>query len=224
MNLRKIISSIAIGAGAVVIGLGIQYASADWNSAPSSPPNSNVPAPINVGSNSQSKLGQLLVNTDTSNPFATGLEAFGKSIFTAISGSPAIQIIDGKQAQGSLLQSDASGNAKWVATSTLGFAGSSSGVTKIIAGTGINISPTSGTGNVTINASTPSGTVGGGCYSHPSGSGNVSNFQTGRWGNASGNGGSCTCPTGYSAQFIATGPSNSTTGASGSDSYLCIAN
>ena len=62
MNPQRIISSIGVGAAAVLLGLGIQYAVAQtWNAAPSSPPSNNVPAPINVGSGSQIKLGGLSV-------------------------------------------------------------------------------------------------------------------------------------------------------------------
>ncbi|MDR3558427.1 MAG: hypothetical protein P4L61_02750 [Candidatus Pacebacteria bacterium] len=59
MNTKKIVSSIAIGAGAVIIGLGLQYALADWTSAPSNPPSGNTPAPLNVGSEPQIKSGIL---------------------------------------------------------------------------------------------------------------------------------------------------------------------
>jgi hypothetical protein len=78
MNFKKIVSSIGIGAGAIIIGLGIQYALAQtagtWSPPGTgypagtncTPPNCNVPAPINVGNNWQEKLGSLTVGT--SNP------------------------------------------------------------------------------------------------------------------------------------------------------------
>ena len=37
MSIKKILSSIAIGAGAIILGLGVQYA-ADWSAAPATPP------------------------------------------------------------------------------------------------------------------------------------------------------------------------------------------
>ncbi len=37
MNIKRIISSIGIGAGAIILGLGVQYALANWIRAPRPP-------------------------------------------------------------------------------------------------------------------------------------------------------------------------------------------
>lgn len=136
-----------IGASALVVFA--NSSDGTWTSAPVGVPNNNVAAPINVGVGAQTKAGDLGVNA-----FVASLQSFfAQKVTIGTTISPAtIQIVDGNQANGKVLQSDANGNAKWVATSTLGISGGSTGVTSIIAGTGITISPTTGTGAVTINA------------------------------------------------------------------------
>ena len=139
-----------IGASALVV---LASGTSTWSPAPGAP--SNCPsgtqgcdAPINVGTGAQIKNGDLGINN---------LAVYYKSFFAqnvkigTTTATATIQIVDGNQANGKVLQSDANGNAKWVATSTLGISGGSTGVTGVIAGTGITISPTTGTGAVTIN-------------------------------------------------------------------------
>jgi hypothetical protein len=104
-----------------------------------------------VGSVSQSKLGQLLVNTGGA-ASSNGLSVFGTAIF-----NNGIKIPTGAGLYKILADVDGSGTAQWVATSSLGLGGSgssdgSSGVSKIIAGTNVTISPTTGVGDVTINS------------------------------------------------------------------------
>lgn len=55
-------------------------------------------------------------------------------------------------AAGRVLVSDATGNGTWQATSTLGFPTSSGGVSKILGSLGINVSPATGLGDVTLTA------------------------------------------------------------------------
>jgi len=154
MNIKKIISSVAIGAGAIILGLGIQYVLADWTTAPANPPTCppSIPgcnAPINVGGAApnyymQVKSGPLTLQ---------GLLSVASMIFNPNGGS----IANGQV----LTSSGGNGTVGWVATSSLGITGSSgsSGVSKIIAGTNVTISPTTGVGDVTINSKKPTITV-----------------------------------------------------------------
>ena len=94
MNIKKIISSVGIGAGAIVIGLGMQIALADWTHPHSTPPtcitdpaNPNYDpgclAPINVGDSTQSKTGLLGLAKFLFNPTATPNITVG-SVLTAM--------------------------------------------------------------------------------------------------------------------------------------------
>lgn len=75
--------------------------------------------PLNVSKYHQNKFGSLSVNTSTTNPDVYGLDVFGISRFfgnvevgTAL--RPAsVKIVDGKQAAGRVLVSDAAGLASW---------------------------------------------------------------------------------------------------------------
>ncbi len=95
-----------------------------WTGPTQAPPDGNVPAPINVGSSSQYKSGALGIG--------------------GLLQAPQIQLTTGAGA-GKVLTSNASGLASWQT-------GGASGVSQIIAGTNITISPTTGTGAVTINS------------------------------------------------------------------------
>jgi hypothetical protein len=81
-----------------------------WTGPTSVPPNGNTPAPVNVALNTQSKLGQLFVNTDLSNPYTVGLSVFGQSVFNG-----KVKIVDGSEGVGKVLTSDANGLATWQA-------------------------------------------------------------------------------------------------------------
>ena len=115
-NITQNIKAIALG---LVIVAAASYAFADWSAPLTSPPTctSGKPgcdAPINISNVAQYKLGDLGVNGITVNTFST------------LSG--ALQLGITGAATGSVLQStDASGTARWVATSTLGLGGSSGG-------------------------------------------------------------------------------------------------
>jgi hypothetical protein len=158
MDIKKIISSVTIGAGAIVIGLGLQYALADWSSAPPNPPTcpssiSGCNAPINVGAAGQAKNGGLTLGSAT--PLTTSSSSLDVENGSFIKGilTQGFALVNGSQGNGKVLQSDANGLATWVATSSLNIGGK---VTQIKAGTGISISytgATSGTGVVTITCS-----------------------------------------------------------------------
>jgi hypothetical protein len=131
MNIKKVISSIGIGAGAIILGLGIQYALADWNQAPPNPPQNNVAAPINVGTVSQAKNAGLALGTTTppTGNILADIEGglFSQSILTqgftlsdansssakkgCTVGSPGCE-------NGSVLTNDGSGLASWLTPST----------------------------------------------------------------------------------------------------------
>ena len=124
---------------AVVIGLTMGAfafsAIAAWTSATANPPAGNVSAPINVGLNSQSKLGQLFLNTDLSNPYAVGLSVFGKALFNGAIQASSSMLLDGSlslkgvlnykpggvtPAANQVLTTDINGNASWAAPTSSG--------------------------------------------------------------------------------------------------------
>lgn len=73
MNSKFLIPTIAAFAlsGFIVAGA--------WTDAPSNPPANNVAAPLNVGTDNQTKLGSLILNADTNSPDVFGLDVFGDS-------------------------------------------------------------------------------------------------------------------------------------------------
>lgn len=95
-----------------------------WTGPTATPPGGNVSAPINVGTTAQYKSGALSIG--------------------GLLQAPQIQLTTGA-ATGKVLTSDASGLASWQT-------GGTGGVSQIIAGTNITISPAGGTGAVTINS------------------------------------------------------------------------
>jgi hypothetical protein len=106
---NKAVAIIKLFLIALILAAGVSYISA-WTGPTAPAPGNNVDAPINVGYDSQSKLGQLFLNTSPSNPYAVGLSVFGTSIFNG-----PVQIADGTQGSGKVLTSDASGTASWQA-------------------------------------------------------------------------------------------------------------
>jgi hypothetical protein len=174
MNIKRIISSVGIGAGAIIIGLGIQIALANWIPAPGSPPNCSDPsipgcnAPINVGTSAQAKQGGLGLGTTTApNGYTLDVEAPGAFISTLL--TQGLTLADGNSNETGyvLTNSNGSGLAKWQMAT--GGSGGTAGVTSITPASGYDqasggnttITPTSGTGAVTIAVS---GTVGGACF------------------------------------------------------------
>ncbi len=100
----------------------IHAQSSSWRGPTAVPPGNNVPAPINVGSNQQDKAGSLRVG---------GFRSFGPAIFDGKVGigtltpDQALQVVgkfklvDGSQADGKVLTSDAQGLASWKAISEI---------------------------------------------------------------------------------------------------------
>ncbi|MEI6058082.1 MAG: hypothetical protein WCQ60_03890, partial [bacterium] len=71
-----------------------------WTGPTAPAPNGNVAAPLNASSSQQTKNGPLIINYD--GVYSPGLEVLGP-----------IQIVDGTQADGNVLTSDANGLASW---------------------------------------------------------------------------------------------------------------
>ncbi len=68
-NIITLASALAL-AGFITVGA--------WTDAPDvTPPGDNVAAPLNVGEDSQTKLGSLILNADTVSPDLVGLDVFG---------------------------------------------------------------------------------------------------------------------------------------------------
>lgn len=113
--MRKFISQAGIIVAAVVIGLGVDYALADWTPAPGNPPSANVAAPINVGSSDQAKAGGLALGTSTPQAAPLDVEGIGylRGLIVGSGAGAALQYLDGNQSAGKVLTSDASGNATW---------------------------------------------------------------------------------------------------------------
>lgn len=69
---------ITLAAGAI---LGSVLVAGAWTDAPADPPTDNVAAPLNIGADSQTKLGSLVLNASTASPDPFGLDVFGASRF-----------------------------------------------------------------------------------------------------------------------------------------------
>ncbi len=106
------IHSIKVIILALFLAVGTSYIyayTAPTSTPPACPTGSpGCDAPLNVSLTFQKKLGQLWINTDTVNPFVTGLIVFGKSLFNG-----GIQIPTGAAVGNVLTSSDTSGNAAW---------------------------------------------------------------------------------------------------------------
>ncbi len=80
-NGRQIASTVLVAAlTLVVFGYGNSFAQT-WSAPTGTAPGGNTPAPLNLGSALQEKLGPLAINTSTVSPASVGLNVFGKSNF-----------------------------------------------------------------------------------------------------------------------------------------------
>ena len=83
----KIIYNIKLIVLAVIVLIGTNYVlaslppSLSWTPPQSSPPDGNVSAPINTGTETQTKKGKLILNTVPIGEFYPGLEVNGDAIF-----------------------------------------------------------------------------------------------------------------------------------------------
>ena len=159
MNIKKIISSVGIGAGAIILGLGIQYVLADsldgsFKNATCAPPECNTAAPINVGSSIQYKTGDsgnanpgIVIRPAGSSqtmPSGTLFDVVGTALMNSLyTGNLNVTDTNTSLAKancptgsagcenGYVLMNDGSGNATWVSTSSLGIGGSGNSSTTI---------------------------------------------------------------------------------------------
>ncbi|MDE1975279.1 MAG: hypothetical protein KGI49_02080 [Patescibacteria group bacterium] len=124
MNTKKILSSAGLIAGFFfgAVALSALAQTAGWSPAPATPPNGNVPAPINVGTTvvsqqtTQTRNGPLAIN----GVFGVG----GTFMYMPSSGqAPAYGDV--------LMAVDSNGTAEWVATSSLGIGGNTANNTTI---------------------------------------------------------------------------------------------
>jgi hypothetical protein len=129
MNLKKAISMTVIGAASIAMGLGVQFALAGtWTAAPSNPPANNVAGPLTADATYQAKSGGLTLgssNASSSIPLDVEGIAYMRAAILGQNSGSTFQYLDGNQASGKVLTSDASGNATW---QTLAAASSSSSV------------------------------------------------------------------------------------------------
>lgn len=80
-TISHLVKNLLFTIGFFFVGAGILSAAGTWTAPTATAPNGNVDAPINTGLDAQFKLGQLNVNTDTTNPYAVGFTTWGQSIF-----------------------------------------------------------------------------------------------------------------------------------------------
>ncbi len=101
-------SKITILALALTLGTNMLFAA--WQAPTQTPPNGNVPAPLNQGGVDQTKAGGLAVNA-----FAAAANSFfAGNVTIGTPTAPAhFKLVDGNQAQGKVLTSDVNGNASW---------------------------------------------------------------------------------------------------------------
>ena len=153
--MKKQIFTFATLAVGVILGASALSAMARTWTAPSAlPPNGNVDAPINAGVAWQGKAGYLSVGTTSQISGQPSFYVNGVGLFDSLGVVGNFVIATGTPGTGKVLTSlNTGGLVTWTATSSLGITGGASGVSQIIAGSNVSISPSSGTGAVTINSS-----------------------------------------------------------------------
>src|SRR3989338_6160557 len=156
--LKEITSTAKIVTIGLLVGVGVSIVlaqSGGWSGPTLPPPGGNPPAPINAGIGAQAKQGALSVGTvnppdvnyklDVYGSISSrGLYNLGNVIFEGD-----FKLLDNGAGEGKVLTSDAEGKGTW---QTLSGGGGVAGVSKILAGSGVTVSPTAGTGEVTVSA------------------------------------------------------------------------
>ncbi len=95
-----------------------------WTGPTQTAPNGNVPAPINVGDSTQYKIGALGVE---------GLiRAYSNLVVDGVLTASGTFRIPNGSGNGKVLTSDATGNASWTSTSSLGISGGNGGVSSFV--------------------------------------------------------------------------------------------
>lgn len=135
-----LISGILVGGANLVSA----YHTTSYHEPTVAPPGDNAPAPLNVSNVGQIKIGGLTLNTGGA---ATGLVVQqGQSFFGTVANAVDAML---KGVFYGRVGADSYCDRTGLNCTT---AANLSGVTQIIAGTGITISPTTGVGNVTVNS------------------------------------------------------------------------
>ncbi|HEY4506377.1 MAG TPA: hypothetical protein VJJ24_02950 [Candidatus Paceibacterota bacterium] len=151
MSPHKIINFILV-AVVLLLGANLVYA-ANFTEPAGSPPGFNTEAPLNVSMTGQVKIGGLTLNTGGAiNGLIVALGNIGLGDTTPDSGTGGQLKVDVEGNVGATKYCDQLGNNCYTTTEMIG-GGTGGGVSKIIAGTGITVSPTGGTGDVTVSAS-----------------------------------------------------------------------
>lgn len=107
-SIKKIIKQISFVVIASVVGVSIASAAGSWTAPPSSPPDGNVDAPLNVGGANQGKLGRLAIGTNDVNllsSFAMYVNGLVFSKGQTINGG--LILNDGNQGRGKILANNA---------------------------------------------------------------------------------------------------------------------
>ena len=117
---KNILENVRIIVLAGILSLGVGVAFAGWTPAPSSAPDNNVEAPLNISSANQVKLGGLWVNALGA---SNGLVVPDGNVGIGTSGIPSgniklevvgtVKIAGGNPGVGKVLTSDANGLASW---------------------------------------------------------------------------------------------------------------
>ena len=148
---------------AAVLSIGLSVALA-WTDPTQAPPAGNTQAPVNVGPSNQTKAGQLWSTSflgSNGGGYFAGVVGIGDPTPDTGTGGPLKVDVEGNV--GATKYCDQLGNNCYT-TTEMGGGGTGGGVSQIIAGTGITVSPTGGTGDVTV-----SSTGGGGGGGVPAG-------------------------------------------------------
>jgi hypothetical protein len=152
--MRSLIQTLKVIVLALVIGLGANYlyAQSVFTAPTDAPPAGNPAAPVNVGSAFQTKTGpfdvkgQMFVhalNPSNGQPYVTGFSVLNGNVGIGTANpSVKLQVIGAAKADDFCLTD----GSKCLSGTGAG------GVTKIVAGTGVTVSPASGTGEVTVNS------------------------------------------------------------------------
>jgi hypothetical protein len=159
--MKSTFSTIKIITLALILSIGLSQVFA-WTGPTQAPPNGNTSAPLNVSSSAQTKTGNLwLDGLDASSaPYINGLivnngrTGLGMSFQSSDAAAKLALKLGVSGNVGATKYCDASGNNCATPGVGWGYASSTSGsVTKILAGTNITVSPSTGVGNVTVSAS-----------------------------------------------------------------------
>lgn len=83
MKKKELFQSLKVIALALILAVGVSYATGAWEDASGTPPENNAPRPVNVSDEVQTKMGDLYIESPTGNALLTGdlLAVWGTSTF-----------------------------------------------------------------------------------------------------------------------------------------------